>query len=744
MSRPGKTIAAATRGTGIEVPDELPGLTRAAFYLLLAFVGARAVTHEYLRDVFVGIDAPRGPGPATTLWLNLLCCVPALLVLLRRAIDRHYVLRVHWTQLPMAILAAWIGLSVLWSSDRFAAMVGASTWIAAMVVLWTTIQLVRSWQRVRVVGGVMTGILLALVAQGLIYRFADVPDLKRMWEKEGPRIIAERGWEPDSFQARQFERKLLAGEPMGFSQSPNTFAAQIVMLGCVVLGLAVQRWKDGDDSGWVGAATLPLLPAALIPYFTGTKAAALTAALGIALLIVAVRFGSKPVDQRQRRRLFLLGVGLVVGVSGAVVAYGLLAGRLPSAGLNFRWSYWVGSAAMLADHPLLGVGWNNFASNYLPYRVARATEEIRDPHNFVLRFFGELGIVGGLVALTWLAISAWEATRPVTKVAPPDDSPTFQRTESRWIGTMVVLSLLTSTVASIDFAMPVDAWLFDLIRRVLFAILLALGLLLAALHGGQRVEIDQRPAPLMAASVSIAVGLLLVHSTIDFALFENATTLLFAALLGTAIGLRWPSHAGGKRRTNVARSALAAATAAWLLAGLFVAWPVASAEDSAWRADEAARNRRLPEAIALFEQAFDAAPVGNADYLARAAAVMIAMKENPARVRATLARAAAADPRATFHPLSRARYERSLPESERDVPAMLAAYAHAVSLNPMDLSIRLEYADTLERIGKIDDARRQWREVLRINDQFDATEPERLTATQIERLEAKLRGSGPC
>jgi O-antigen ligase len=727
----------AHRPAGVEIPDELPQLTQAAFYLLLACVAARAVVNEYLRDALGTADAPRGPGPATTLWLNLLCCVPALLVLLRRAIDRHYVLRVHWSQLPLLLLGAWSGLSVLWSSDRFAAMVGASTWIAAMVVLWTMTQLVRSWQRVRVVGGVMTGILLALVAQGLIYRFADAPDLQEMWRKEGPRILAERGWEPDSFQARQFERKLLAAEPMGFSHSPNTYATQIVVLGCVVLGLALQRWRDGDESGWVGAAALPLLPAALMPFFTGTKTAAVTALLGVALLVVAIRFG--PWLQARQRRGFIVGLSMVVGLTLLVVGYGLATGRLPSAGLNFRWSYWVGSIAMFADHPLLGVGWNNFASNYLPYRVARATEEIRDPHNFVLRFFCELGIVGGLTALAWLLVSAWEATRAATHLAVVAIEPQARSRELRWIGAMIVLSLLIGSLASLDFSLPVDAWLFELLKRVLFAILLSLGLLLAALRGGKQIEIDQRPAPLLSASLSIAALLLLLHSTIDFALFENATTLMFVVLVGSAIGLRWPSHAGAKRRTKVARVALVVALVAWLGVAVFIVWPVSSAEDAAWRADQSARNRRLPEAIALYEQAFDAAPVSNADYLARAAGAMIALKENPARVRATLARASAAEPMSATHHLTRARYERSLADAERDVSAMLAAYAHAVALNPMDLSIRLEYADTLESTGRLSEAQQQWREVLRINDLFDATEPERLSASQIERIESKLK-----
>src|SRR5687767_11780548 len=115
------------------------------------------------------VGPPENAGPATSVFLNLVCCLPALLVLLRRAFDGQYVVRWSWGHAVLGLLATWMALSVAWSSDRFAAMVEASNFVAALAMLWAMSQLVRSWVRMRLVAGAALGVLLVLVAYGLNY-----------------------------------------------------------------------------------------------------------------------------------------------------------------------------------------------------------------------------------------------------------------------------------------------------------------------------------------------------------------------------------------------------------------------------------------------------------------------------------------------------------------------------------------------------------------------------------------------
>src|SRR5262245_31582240 len=85
-----------------------PVLTKAAFGLTIALIIARALVSETLRDAFEmtpgASPAPRGAGAAVSLVLDLICWIPALLVLVRRAIEKDYSLSVRWSH---ALFAAF-------------------------------------------------------------------------------------------------------------------------------------------------------------------------------------------------------------------------------------------------------------------------------------------------------------------------------------------------------------------------------------------------------------------------------------------------------------------------------------------------------------------------------------------------------------------------------------------------------------------------------------------------------------
>src|SRR5688500_2335259 len=104
-----------------------PVLTHAALVLTIALVIARALVAEVLRDPS-GLPpgagpAPRGAGAASSLGLDILCWLPALLVLVRRLIERDYVIRLRASHLLFAALALWAAISTAWASDKFAALV---------------------------------------------------------------------------------------------------------------------------------------------------------------------------------------------------------------------------------------------------------------------------------------------------------------------------------------------------------------------------------------------------------------------------------------------------------------------------------------------------------------------------------------------------------------------------------------------------------------------------------------------
>ncbi len=216
------------RAAPVNASAHAPWLTGAAFFLSLVLVIARAMMTETIRGgnfrAFSSEYAPQGPGPATSLLMDLLFCLPALLVLVRRVIDRGYALRLSWSALPMGLLAAWAAASVIWSDDKFSAAISAANWVAALVFIWSTTQLVRSWLRLRLVAGVCFGLLLVLIVSGWWYRLIDWPDMMNQKETTAE-FLSQLHKEAGSRDAEQFGKNIASGTPLGFSVSTNTYGA---------------------------------------------------------------------------------------------------------------------------------------------------------------------------------------------------------------------------------------------------------------------------------------------------------------------------------------------------------------------------------------------------------------------------------------------------------------------------------------------------------------------------------------
>jgi O-antigen ligase len=717
--------------------EPLSWITNVALFMSVVLVLARATILETLRDPFqvdIGQESyPRGPGAGTGLILDLLACLPAMLVLLRAAIDRGFGLRRSWATALMLILGIWTILSPIWASDKFAAAVSAAHWFSGLVLLWSTSQLVRGWRQLRLVAAAAFALLLVLCAHGIIYRFVEVPELQRSVEENWQQILRERGWEPGSFIEQQFRRRVMGGEIIGFSASPNTFAAMVVMLGIVTAGLALQRRRDRDEIGWPTILALSLLPAGFVLWFTHSRTALATPALAAGIL--ALSWNVRDWLARHRRGAFMISTILVLLVIAAIVAHGLWHGTLFHASLTFRWKYWVGAWSVFAQHPLIGVGFANFGLHYLGTRLPEAAEEINDPHNLFVRIFVELGIIGGSLLLAWLLRMWWELTRPVAP-APAHAEPREITTPGESLARLFLLALaagLISIVASVDFSQQWQYGFIEVLKRLLYVLLMMIGLLIGTLRSTREQVMDDRPAPLLLHAMIVALAIFLVHNLIDFSLFESGPMYAFAMLAGAVLGIRASEQAWHIRFTRIS---LALAALLWMTAAIGIVVPVVAAEREAQRADDDMRAGRTASAARRFGHAFETLWIPNADYAFRAARAMILSGDPPDRVRATLGRAIETSPISVAYVRLRAEFEEKLPNP--DAQRVIADYERVIELDPNDLSAHLDFARVLERFGQRDRAREQYEEVLRRNELMNPDEPERLPPARIDEIKSRI------
>jgi hypothetical protein len=84
---------------------------------------------------------------------------------------------------------------------------------------------------------------------------------------------------------------------------------------------------------------------------------------------------------------------LVVAVVGTVAVGGLDAEVWSEApkSLGYRVQYWRSSWDMIREMPMVGCGPGNFQHRYMAYKLPEASEEIADPHNFVIEIWATAG-----------------------------------------------------------------------------------------------------------------------------------------------------------------------------------------------------------------------------------------------------------------------------------------------------------------------------------------------------------------
>lgn len=181
----------------------------------------------------------------------------------------------------------------------------------------------------------------------------------------------------------------------GIYGSPNNLALVLGRLLPVMLAMVL-----AGPAGWRRRAyALGAVPVALCLFLTFSRGAWL---LGVpaAMLVLALLAG-------RRAKLVALGI-LGAGVLGTLPFLGTarLVSFFSGQGTALlRLKLWEASWDMVRDHPLWGVGLDNFLYHYGRYIRPEAMSEpyLSHPHNVVLDFWLRLGLPG-LLAFIWLVV----------------------------------------------------------------------------------------------------------------------------------------------------------------------------------------------------------------------------------------------------------------------------------------------------------------------------------------------------
>ncbi len=589
--------AADGSGVAVERPGGRTGRTLRglALSLVLFCLLGRCFLNEFpfRTSALLGVYAPQAGDESSALGYDhgelarlsfaMLLLAAGVIWLLGGAVAGGVRMRFRWLAWLIGLFAAVSLLSALRASDVRGAL---DCWIEQVAILmagYLVAEICSDRRRFGWVVAALAGAAAVMAAKGFWQIFVEVPHRVADFQMYRADRLAGFGWEGDSVQAKILEARLKDPSPFGYFSLTNIFASLMIVLCAAALGLAWEKLLSGwrhlkSRPGMLrsGEVPLPMLAAglSLLVAIAAVIVLALTRsrgglggfALAVVLAVTAGRY--RRVLGRHWKKAALIGVGLFVLAVGAVVGVGLARDRLPTKTMAFRWYYWTGSASIVADRPVLGVGPGNFASAYLKHRRPEGEEAIKLPHNVFVHAAVQYGLVGGGIYLTLLAALVLAACRPAAR---PVDLPVGQGGGAVTGKAVLIGGMLLATAplfARACFGGLGGSGEVLVLEAVLPAAVLAVGMLIALWNGS---ELAAGPG---AAGVGCRVALacaavgFLAHNMVTYSLWVPATALVFWVAAGAAAGQaggaakrlpRWPAWA-----VTIVAAALVC-TAGWML-----------------------------------------------------------------------------------------------------------------------------------------------------------------------------------
>jgi tetratricopeptide (TPR) repeat protein len=675
-----------------------------------------------------------------TLWLVQLDL--AIVILWAWAGLRSARFVVRWSLFDSALwtLVAAHGLSAaavfVTGGDRRAALNMAWEWVGLGITFFLVRQTIQNALDARRLASILVAIAVVLGGLGIwqhyvFYRLAtreyteilnEIDSLETNPGANARRLgelqlkLESQGIPTDEMGRKQYINRLqFSNEALGPFALANTFAGYLLVMlllaGELFRTLAGPRAKS-TIAAW--AAAFLVLVYCLILTKSRTAWVGLFIAGALWGITILVR------NRQWLSRRLVLGMGL--GVVGVGVLFGIAAvgkgfdaevvSEAPKS-LAYRFQYWNGAVRTVAASPIFGTGPGNFRQHYLGYKVRESSEEIADPHNWLLDLWASGGILAVAAFLACLVLAVVPVHRRRLTGETSDAGP---ERLAPWTSDLPgpALGFLLALIAPVAGANGN----FDFSQLALFAIWIVVFAVLRRGLGTARLA----PIAVGAAALGLMIHLsgaggiempgmmqlLLVLAALAFATVDRpadaiVSLRLVIGIAGVGVVLFVALFLTGTLPVLNRRAAIAQGEQALFLDGNFD-----QAKDDFIQA--AFRDPLSPEPHAKLADAYFArwqsSPPGlNGDNFARACEALIeAMQQdpwNPSHYR-------------RLGEFYLARFSRT--HDPADARAAAGAYQRAIDRYPTDVSLRSADAQALSDAGKMPDAKQQAQQALELDE----------------------------
>ncbi|MBX3413663.1 MAG: O-antigen ligase family protein [Pirellulales bacterium] len=386
---------------------------------LLAGAALLCVARPLIPSIHVELQG--NDAPFVMLWLILFSLSLALLWRQGEAW-----LRAEFIDLALLVtvaLYAASGLVACWNGAAPRPAINMTwTWIGYGAAFFVVRQLLRTPAEARALAAVMIALAATSCGYALHEYFISQPATVAEYERDPEAALRDAGmWFPPGSRERYlFEQRLHSIEPTATFALTNSLAGFLTPWLLVLAGAIVtlparlgSRKRILSTFAATGAALL------LVLLLTKSRSAVVGLSAGAALLALSPSIRRHLFTRRAAAIVGLLLVVIVVAVATGGVDIEVLAEAPKS--LAYRFEYWRASWSLIAAQPVWGVGPGEFKDAYSTVKLPTASEEISDPHNFVLEIWSTAGtlvaaaFVGFLLSVFW---RTWPSLRGSEDPAP--------------------------------------------------------------------------------------------------------------------------------------------------------------------------------------------------------------------------------------------------------------------------------------------------------------------------------------
>ena len=383
-----------------------------------------------------------------------------------------------WGIAWLALIAAWV-ISTSFAEYRYPAELMTWEWVGVgLVCLYAA-----HWGALSGPKNVAILIVTLALMQALLACYeagVTIPQLRALYEKNDEAFVKamrQIGVERGGAAEEAFRNRLYSTEPLGTTGHPNSLAGLLVLAIPLTLLLA---WNSLRTRGWsilgmmISLAVTALIVATLL--LSKSRSAWVAAVVAIAVFLLL-----SGVDRslwRKYRSLLLIGFSSLAIIVGGLIYAGVLDPLVitqSGQSMQYRWEWWQGSVPVIRDNIVVGVGPGNFRGHYLMHKLPFSSEEISDPHNFLVELWATGGLLALMAYIALLVVGLHGAIR--SNIPPaPYESAGLGMDSLWWLGIVVATTFvavfdigLVPLIASLDqypqiLALPFAAILLGIVQ----------------------------------------------------------------------------------------------------------------------------------------------------------------------------------------------------------------------------------------------------------------------------------------